>query len=189
MNKNKNYLKSVITVVLVTSTLTTPFVSVTALEINNGVNSSSLSSLENNQQMFLDAFEKAILENQDEFNDPSIAPVILQKLHQGQNIENNSTPMARGKLTMGAKAGAKALKATMNKIGKRAWNKMVSSIEKNMGTKLVVLHWQGMVKLINILSNSSTTITDAITNYLHKKAGFNKTFAGIVARTFVTIVL
>lgn len=188
MNKNKKYLKSVIAVALITGTLTTPFVSASALETNNGVNS-SLSSLEDNQQMFLDAFEKAILENQDEFNDPSIAPVLIQKLHQNQNIENNSNPMARGKVTMGAKAGAKALKAAMNKIGKSAWNKMIASIEKNMGTKLVVLHWEGMNKLINILSNSSTTITDALTNYLHKNAGFNKTFAEIVARTFVTIVL
>ena len=185
MKKNNKYLKSVIAVALITGTLTTPFVSASALETNNGVNS-SLSSLENNQQMFLDAFEKAILENQDEFNDPSIAPVLLQKLQQ--NGENNTNPMARGKATMTAKAGAKAIKAVMNKVGKRAWNKMISEIESRTGTTLVILHWQGMNKIINALSNSGTTITDALTNYLHKNAGFNKTFAGIVARTFVMVV-
>lgn len=43
-----------------------------------------------------------------------------------------------------------------------------------------------MNDLINVLSNSGTTITDAIADYLIKN-GFNETFAYVVARAFVTV--
>ncbi|WP_397536822.1 hypothetical protein [Rummeliibacillus pycnus] len=66
---------------------------------------------------------------------------------------------------------------------------MVKTIEENFGTKLVVLHWEGMNKVINVISDSSTTITDALTDFLCDYAGFNRVFAEIVARAFVTVVL
>lgn len=63
---------------------------------------------------------------------------------------------------------------------------MIKKITSDYGVSLVIFLRQSMAKLINILSNSSTTITDVISEQL-VQIGFNKTLADIVARTFVAV--
>lgn len=125
-----------------------------------------------------------IQSEKENFIDPSYGDYLIEKLQYDSNDEIQTY----GKLTLTAKAGAKALKAAMNKIGQKSWDAAVKKIEKNFGTTLVVFHWKSMNQLINVLSNSSTTVTDAISGYLVKN-GFNKTFANVLARTFVTVFL
>ncbi|GLY12040.1 hypothetical protein [Pseudobacillus badius] len=125
-----------------------------------------------------------IQSEKENFIDPSYGDYLIEKLQ----YDSNNGIQTYGKVTLTAKAGAKALKAAMNKIGQKAWDAAVKKMEKNFGTSLVVFHWKSMNQLINVLSNSSTTITDAISDYLVKN-GFNRKFANILARTFATIFL
>ncbi|WP_461611150.1 hypothetical protein [Cytobacillus kochii] len=128
-----------------------------------------------------------IASERDNFFDKEYADVLIQNINKNNGYQDGQF-QTYGKFTMTAKAGAKALKAAMNKIGQKAWDAAVKKVEKNFGTSLVVFHWKSMNQVINVLSNSSTTITDALAGYLTKH-GFNQTFANIVARTFVTVFL
>lgn len=181
---NKKIIAGLLSGIILTGTISTPFASAQENTVNYNLNVESIQ----NEQEFKEIMKATILENKEYFNNPAYADVLLNKLDT-PSYQNEDAPMLRGKFTLTAKAGAKALKAAMDKIGETAWNKMVKTIEDNFGVKLVVFHWEAMNKLINVLSNSSTTITDAITDFLVDNAGFNRTFAEIIARTFVTIFL
>lgn len=136
-------------------------------------------------QMPSDEFLIELIESEKEnFIDPSYGDEIIQKIE----AKSNNKIQTRGKGTMTAKAGAVALKKSMAKIGQKSWDASVKKIEKNFGVSLVVFHWKSVNQLINVLSNSSTTITNAISDFLVKR-GFNKTLANILARTFVTVFL
>lgn len=92
------------------------------------------------------------------------------------------------KVTLTAKAGAKAIKATMSKVGKTGWNKMIGKIESMTGTQLAVLHWESINKFLDCAVSSGGTIEDALTSFLVKKGHFNKTVATYISKAFVLIV-
>ena len=54
----------------------------------------------------------------------------------------------------------------MNKVGKKAWNKMISKVESMTGTELVVFHWESINKFLDFAANSGDTIEGALTSYL-----------------------
>lgn len=161
------------------ATLLISSVSLPAVEVHASIVSSQEESAK--QKEFYEAVKKAVLETQYEFEDPTVTNSILSNI---EDIER--TKQSRGKLTITAKAAAKALKVSMKKIGKKAWDKMVSKIEKTMGVNLVVLHWKGMNKLIDYLADSGDKIEDALTGFLTKH-GFNKTFARYLAKAFILV--
>lgn len=182
MNNNKK-IAGLLSGIMLTATIGVPFANAQENTVTNNINIES----PQDEQEFKETMKNIVLENKDDFNDPSYADYLINKIDSSN--QTSSEIMLRGKFTLTAKAGAKALKVAMDKIGKKAWDSMVKSIEKNFGTKLVVLHWEMMNKTINVLSNSSTTITDALTDFLCDNAGFNRVFAEIIARAFVTVVL
>lgn len=188
MKKSSKVVSSVLTGILLSSTLLVPFASAnTGEELlqRERVNIDNLlvnkvSLVMNNAEMI------EFLESEKEFFiDPTYADSMINSLKQEPVQGEYQT---QGKLTLTAKAGAKALKAAMNKIGKKSWDASVKKIENNFGTSLVVFHWQSMSKLITVLSNSHTTISDAISGYLVNH-GFNKTFANVLSRAFVAVFL
>ncbi|WP_107842053.1 hypothetical protein [Metasolibacillus meyeri] len=183
---NKKIIAGLLSGVILTGTISTPLASAQGNTVNYNLN---LESIQNDQKL-KEIMKAAILENKEYFNDPAYADVLLNKLDTPSYQDKNEViVMPFGKFTLTAKAGAQALKVAMDKIGQKAWDGMVKTIEDNFGVKLVVFHWKSMNQLINVLSNSSTTITDAITDFLVDKASFNRTFAEIVARAFVTVFL
>jgi|GEM_PF-1696451 len=133
---------------------------------------------------FYKAFEIAINENKSEFIDPSVAQELLNNLQS-----QSSMIQTRGKVTLTAKAGAQAIKAVMNKVGQKAWDKMIDKVETASGTTLVVLHWKSITNLLNYLVNFNGELEEAIQSFLVNKAGFNSTVAYWVARSFVFVVL
>lgn len=123
------------------------------------------------------------------FNDASYANEIIENLEQSSSVNQNKNGYeTSGKATLAAKAGVAAAKAAMKKIGKPAWNKMVSKIESATGFEVVAFHWQAINKTLNIVANSGDTFTAAITKYLISQ-GFNRFTAGVLARAFVTVFL
>lgn len=139
-----------------------------------------------NEKEFYNAFEQAIIETQSEFIDPSVATELLGITQQ---VQEKNTPVLRGKVTLTAKAGAKAIKAVMNKVGKKGWNAMLKKVESTTGTELVVLHWESITKFLDYAVDFNGDIEDALEDFLVKKAGFNRTIAHWVAKTFIFIVL
>ncbi|HBI9278304.1 TPA: hypothetical protein PJK00_002173, partial [Staphylococcus aureus] len=79
--------------------------------------------------------------SKEDFKDPSVT----EKL-KGQVRDYKNGVAERGKATITAKAGAKAIRATVNKIGEKAWDKLVAKIENTTGTKLVMFHYQSINK-------------------------------------------
>ncbi|GEL05696.1 hypothetical protein RST01_23230 [Rummeliibacillus stabekisii] len=132
---------------------------------------------------FYKLLEIAVNESKSEFIDPSVADDLLNK-----ETNNEMVIQPFGKVTLTAKAGAKAIKATMKKVGKSGWDKMIGKIESMTGTQLVVFHWQSINKFLDFAVNSGGTIADAMTNFLVKKAHFNKTVATYISKAFVMIV-
>ncbi|KWW18865.1 MULTISPECIES: hypothetical protein [Peribacillus] len=132
---------------------------------------------------FYRILEIAVNETKSEFIDPSVAEEILNK-------ESNDVIVIvpYGKVTLTAKAGAKAIKATMSKVGKTGWNKMIGKIESMTGTQLAVLHWESINKFLDFAVSSGGTIEDALTSFLVKKGHFNKTVATYISKAFVLIV-
>lgn len=131
-----------------------------------------------------DALLKEIDNSKNEFKDPAAAEELKKQ------VRNYRDGVAdRGKATMTAKAGAKAIKATVNKVGEKAWNKLVKKIENTTGTKLVMFHYQSINKFCDILTGFEGNLSDAIANALNKNFDFNKQFAYVVARAFIAIVL
>ncbi|MFP3723217.1 hypothetical protein SFC57_10670 [Niallia circulans] len=136
-----------------------------------------------NEDEFYNILEIAVNEAKSDFIVPSAANEILNR-----TPNNESVIQPFGKVSMTAKAGAKALKALMKKVGKSGWNKMIKKIESMTGTELVIFHWKSMNQFVNFLSDSGTTIENAITNFLVKKGGFNKTVAKYISKAFVLVV-
>jgi hypothetical protein len=54
---------------------------------------------------------------------------------------------------------------------------------------IVVLHYQSITKLVNLLANSQEKATTVVSRYLQNYGGLNKSVADAVAATFVAIVL
>lgn len=190
---NTKLLSGTIASVLLVTTIGVPFVNVHAAEVESTTtnyvqNISTEVSL--TQEDFYKALENAVLDTQDEFVDPSVAENILFNIHKAEAQENlnSNTIQPYGKLTMSAKAAAKAIKALMKKVGKKSWNDMVEKVENATGTELVLFHWESINTLIDYLSDSGDTVEDAITKFLVKH-GFNKTLASYIAKAFVLIVL
>ncbi|MEI4462894.1 hypothetical protein SZL87_10690 [Exiguobacterium indicum] len=154
------------------------------------------SSINNTNKLQVELNEKEMEElveiiktEKDNFNDPSYANEIIDKLEKNSSINDNKNGYeTNGKATLAAKAGVAAAKAAMKKIGKPAWNKMVSKIESATGFEVVAFHWQAINKTLNIVANSGDTFTSAITKYLVSQ-GFNRFAAGVLARAFVTVFL
>lgn len=151
---------------------------------------------EGNEEEFLELFLNAVNESKSEFIDPSVAEELLdiQSLGIGQGyitlqpgIDNKYT--TQGKATMTAKAAVKAIRAVMNRIGQKSWDKMIKKIENSTGTTLVVLHWKGINNFLDYAAGFKGTVEDALTQFLVNKAKFNKTFARYVARAFIFVVL
>lgn len=183
MKKSKKTLAGLLSGVLLSTTLMVPVASAHTSQDFTLTSNSELQLIPN-EELSNEILIEIIQSEKENFIDPSYGDYLIEKLQ----YDSSNEIQTYGKLTLTAKAGAKALKAAMNKIGKKSWDAAVKKIEKNFGTTLVVFHWKSMNQLINVLSNSSTTVTDAISGYLVKH-GFNKTFANILARTFVTVFL
>ncbi|HFG0236633.1 TPA: hypothetical protein ACGFO9_001694 [Staphylococcus aureus] len=119
-----------------------------------------------------------------DFKDPSVT----EKL-KGQVRDYKNGVAERGKATITAKAGAKAIRATVNKVGEKAWDKLVAKIENTTGTKLVMFHYQSINKFCDILTGFEGNLAEGMATGLTNNFGFNKQFAYIVARAFIAIVL
>ncbi|HDE0385195.1 TPA: hypothetical protein PB599_002600 [Staphylococcus aureus] len=119
-----------------------------------------------------------------DFKDPSVT----EKL-KGQVRDYKNGVAERGKATITAKAGAKAIRATVNKVGEKAWDKLVAKIENTTGTKLVMFHYQSINKICDILTGFEGNLAEGMATGLTNNFGFNKQFAYIVARAFIAIVL
>ncbi|MGX1826085.1 hypothetical protein ACWIDQ_18660, partial [Heyndrickxia sporothermodurans] len=117
------------------------------------------------------------------FLDPSVAQQLLNV-----SESQSGTIQTFGKVTYTAKAGAKAIKAVMKKVGKKAWDKMIKKIESLTATQLVIFHWGSINKALNFLADSGGKIEEALTKFLVKKGGFNKTVAKYISKAFVLIV-
>ncbi|HGH0778431.1 TPA: hypothetical protein ACJHH8_000851 [Staphylococcus pseudintermedius] len=130
----------------------------------------------------------ALLEEIDNSKQDFKEPSVAEKL-KGQVRDYKNGVAERGKATVTAKAGAKAIRATVNKIGEKAWNKLVAKIENTTGTKLVMFHYQSINKFCDILTEFEGNLADGIAIGLTNNFGFNKQFAYIVARAFIAIVL
>ncbi|NHM56738.1 hypothetical protein [Staphylococcus aureus] len=119
-----------------------------------------------------------------DFKDPSVT----EKL-KGQVRDYKNGVAERGKATITAKAGAKAIRATVNKVGEKAWDKLVAKIENTTGTKLVMFHYQSINKFCDILTGFEGNLAEGMATGLTNNFDFNKQFAYIVARAFIAIVL
>lgn len=113
---------------------------------------------------------------------------VTEKL-KGQVRDYKNGVAERGKATITAKAGAKAIRATVNKVGEKAWDKLVAKIENTTGTKLVMFHYQSINKFCDILTGFEGNLAEGMATGLTNNFGFNKQFAYIVARAFIAIVL
>ncbi|NHM94834.1 hypothetical protein [Staphylococcus aureus] len=118
-----------------------------------------------------------------DFKDPSVT----EKL-KGQVRDYKNGVAERGKATITAKAG-EAIRATVNKVGEKAWDKLVAKIENTTGTKLVMFHYQSINKFCDILTGFEGNLAEGMATGLTNNFGFNKQFAYIVARAFIAIVL
>ena len=131
-----------------------------------------------------DALLKEIDNRKSDFKDSAVADRL-----KGQVKNYRDGVAERGKATMTAKAGAQAIRATVNKVGEKVWNKLVKKIENTTGTKLVMFHYQSINKFCDILTGFEGNLADGIANGLTNNFGFNKQFAYVVARAFIAIVL
>lgn len=94
-----------------------------------------------------------------------------------------------GKATLSAKAGAKAIKATAKKVGKKAWDAYITQVEKKANVKIGLLHYQSIFDFCDYITGFGGTVQEAISKGLQNKLGFNKTIADFTAQAFVTVVL
>lgn len=129
------------------------------------------------------ALIESIEENKSSFKDPNEAEVLKSKAKQYRD-----GIAERGKATIAAKAGAKSIKAVVNKVGQKAWDNIVKQVEKRTGTQLVVLHYQSINKFCDYLTGFEGKLSDGITEYLVQN-GFNRQIAGVISRVFIGVVL
>lgn len=138
----------------------------------------------NSYQKYIDFLES----NPDALGDPALTEEFVSKLQSSTSTTKPGQYETMGKVTLAAKAGAKAIKATMKKIGKERWNNWVDSMEKFYGIPMAYLHYQGITNLVDILSNSDDSFKAAISKYLISK-GMNRIMANIITNIFVAFVL
>ncbi|WP_241955477.1 hypothetical protein [Staphylococcus chromogenes] len=129
------------------------------------------------------ALLESIEENKSSFKDPNEAKIIKSNAKQYRD-----GIAERGKATITAKAGAKSIKAVVNKVGQKTWDNIVKQVEKRTGTELVVLHYQSINKFCDYLTGFEGKLSDGITEYLVQN-GFNRQIAGVIARVFIGVVL
>ncbi|HEC2172827.1 TPA: hypothetical protein R1915_000881 [Staphylococcus delphini] len=181
MNKK---ISKIVTATVLTSLLTDPVYLI--LDANN-VNAETTKTIDEEMKRKKEignALLNEINNSKKDFKDPSIAEKLKIQ------VENYRDGVAeRGKATLTAKAGAKAIKATVNKVGEKAWNKLVAKVEKTSGIKLVMFHYQSINKFCDILTGFEGNLADAMATGLTYNYGFNQQFAYIVARAFIAIVL
>lgn len=185
MKKYQRNIASALSGILLSTTIMIPLTNAQVSEDSLLIYKQNEEDLDITYQMPSEEFLIELIESEKEnYIDPSYGDEIIQKIES----ESNNKIQTRGKATWTAKAGAVALKKAMSKIGQKSWDKQVSKIEKTLGVTIVALHWKGVNNLINVLSNSDTTVTNATSNFLVKR-GFNRTLADIIARTFVSVFL
>lgn len=181
MNKQ---IKKILTASVATAILSGPVY----FTIDSGkVNAETRSEIDkemNQRKEIGDALLKEIDNSKSDFKDPAVAERL-----KGQVKNYRDGVAERGKATMTAKAGAQAIRATVNKVGEKAWNKLVKKIENTTGTKLVMFHYQSINKFCDILTGFEGNLADGIANGLTNNFGFNKQFAYVIARAFIAIVL
>jgi hypothetical protein len=181
MNKN---IKKIAIATIATSLLGGPVYSTVESGVANAETVKTVDEEMEQREKIGNALLEEIDNSKEDFKDPSIA----EKLKgQVKNYKNGVSE--RGKATMTAKAGAKAIRATVNKVGEKSWNKLVAKVENTTGTKLVMFHYQSINKFCDILTGFEGNVADGIANTLTNNFGFNKQFAYIVARAFIAIVL
>ncbi|GEP79691.1 hypothetical protein [Staphylococcus carnosus] len=126
---------------------------------------------------------ESIEENKSSFKDPKEAEILKTKAEQYRD-----GVAERGRATIAAKAGAKSIKAVVNKVEQKAWDNIIKQVEKRTGTQLVVLHYQSINKLCDYLTGFEGELSNDITKYLVQN-GFNRQIAGVIARVFIGVVL
>lgn len=180
----KNQIKKIATATLVGTILTGPIYFTFESGKANAETQKQVEEEMAQRKKIGNALLNEIDNSKSDFKDPSVAEEL-----KGQ-VKNYRDGIAeRGKATLTAKAGAKAIKATVNKVGEKAWNKLVAKIENTTGTKLVMFHYQSINKFCDILTGFEGNLADGIANALTNNYGFNKQFAYVVARAFIAIVL
>ncbi|WP_214891749.1 hypothetical protein [Exiguobacterium sp. s142] len=130
-------------------------------------------------------FIEFIKSDPDAFGDPVFTEEVVRKLEAASSQGQYET---MGKVTLAAKAGAKAIKATMQKIGRAKWDEWVDKMESFHGIPMSYLHYQGVTHLVDLLSNSDDSFKAAISKYFISK-GMNRIMANIITNVFVTFVL
>lgn len=181
MNKK---ISKIVTAIVLTSLLTGPVYLILDSNKVNAETTKAIGQEMKQKKEIANALLKEIDNSKKDFKDPSIA----EKLKiQVKNYRDGVAE--RGKATLTAKAGAKAIKATVNKVGEKAWNKLIAKVEKTSGTKLVMFHYQSINKFCDVLTGFEGNLADAMAAGLTNNFGFNKQFAYIVARAFIAIVL
>lgn len=181
MNKQ---IKKILTASVATAILSGPVYFTIDSGKANAKTRSEIDKEMNQRKEIGDALLKEIDNSKSDFKDPAVAERLKWQ------VKNYRGGVAeRGKATMTTKAGAQAIRATVNKVGEKAWNKLVKKIENTTGTKLVMFHYQSINKFCDILTGFEGNLADDIANGLTNKFGFNKQFAYVVARAFIAIVL
>lgn len=181
--KTQRFIATISATILLCTTIALPAAQASS---NNSYFNSNINTTEGEiNDDFINAFKDAIITYQDEFEDPSVADELLDTIKHNE-LNSNSAIQQRGKVTITAKYGAKLLKSKMNKIGEKAWNKMVKKVETVSGTKLVWFHWKGVNQVIDFLAESGDTIENSLTKFLKGK-GMNSTVAKYTAKAIVLV--
>lgn len=137
---------------------------------------------------FYQKYIEYLKSNPNAINDPEFTKELVSKVEAADSSNKSGQYETQGKITMTAKAGAKAIKVAMKKIGKAKWNNWIDSMEKYYGLPMSYLHYQGITNFVDIVSNSDDTFKEAISKYLRSK-GMNRFTASIITNIFVSVVL
>jgi len=140
---------------------------------DNSISSEDLETLENLDPNEL-AYQIAIALQQEGIN--------LEELHDNHEIST------RGIKSKAAKVAAKAAIAALKKMGRKAWNKAISSVPIIKGFLKKYLSYESVMKTLNIVSDFEGNIDNAMAKQFQKQ-GMPKSIAGIAARAITTILL
>lgn len=105
-----------------------------------------------------------------------------------QSIQDNHAINKRGIKGKAAKVAAKAAMAALKKMGKKAWNKAISSVPLIKGFLKKYLNYQSVMKVLQVVSGFEDNITDAMSKEFQHE-GMPKWAADITARAVATILL
>lgn len=180
MNKN---IRKIVAGTLVSSLLIGPVYFAIESSIANAETVEAFDEEMKQRKEIGNALIESIEDNKTSFNDPNEAEVLKSKVKQYRD-----GIAERGKATIAAKAGANAIRATVNKVGQKAWDNIVKQVEKRTGTELVVFHYQSINKFCDYLTGFEGKLSDGITEFLVQN-GFNRQVAGVIARVFIGVVL